>query len=468
MLEKQQTIKSEVSISGIGLHTGNATSVTFKPAPEYHGIKFVRTDLPEKPTIDADLNNVVDLSRGTTLGAGEVQVHTVEHVLASLYGMQIDNVVVEVQGNEPPVMDGSAREFVKILKKAGIVAQSAPREYIEIDRTIVYHDSEKGIDIVIVPSPVFRITYMIDYPNSYIGTQYTAMYDIEEWEAEYSSARTFCFLSETERLKEMGLIKGGKLDNAIVFIDRELQNNGHEMKRLKELFGFKGQKIKYDTGILDERKLRFKNEPVRHKVLDLLGDFALLGNPIKGHVMAARAGHAAHVETAKKVRKVFEKQKLTKKYQTTVQQDYVFDIEAIQRIMPHRFPFLMVDRIIEMHPGEFVSGIKNVTINEPFFQGHFPVKPIMPGVLIVEAMGQVGGVLLLNSFENPESKLVYFTGLEEVKFRKPVVPGDQLFIRVEKIYFRRNLTKVKGQAFVGDTLVAEAIMQAVIVDKENN
>ena len=467
MLEKQRTIKSQTGISGIGLHTGNATSVTFKPAPDNHGIKFVRADLPERPVIDADLNNVVDLSRGTTLGSGDgVQVHTVEHVLASLYGLQIDNVIVEVLGNEPPVLDGSAIEFVNILKQAGIVEQSAPREYIEVERTIIYHDADKGIDIVIVPSPVFRITYMIDYPNSHIGTQYTAMYDIDEWVEEYASARTFCFLSETEKLKKMGLIKGGKLDNAVVFIDRELQNNGDEVKRLKEMFGFEGQEIKYSTGILGDQKLRYVNEPVRHKVLDLLGDFALLGNPVKGHVMAARAGHAAHVETAKKVRKVFDKQKLTKKYQATLQQDYVFDIEAIQRILPHRYPFLMIDRIIELHPGELVTGIKNVTNNEPFFQGHFPSRPIMPGVLIVEAMGQVGGVMLLNSFEHPETKLVYFTGFESVKFRKPVVPGDQLFIRVEKIYFKRNLTKVKGQAFVGDTLVAEAIMQAVIVDKE--
>ena len=353
MLEKQQTISSEISISGVGLHTGNKTRLTFKPAIENHGIKFVRADLAERPTIDADLNNVVNLSRGTTLGAGSIQVHTVEHVLAALYGMQIDNVLVEIEGNEPPVMDGSSVQFVEKLKVAGIVQQSAPREYIEVDRTIVYHNKEKAIDIVIVPSPVFRITYMIDYPNSHLGTQYTAMYDIDEFENEYAPARTFCFLSETEKLKEAGLIKGGNLDNAVVFIDRELEDS--EFDRMKELFGLQSTKIERDGGILDNRKLRFDNEPVRHKVLDLLGDLALLGNPIKGHVMAARAGHAAHAEIAKKVRKHFETQRLTKKYQTTLQKDFVFDIKAIQRIMPHRFPFLLVDRIIEMRPGEFVS-----------------------------------------------------------------------------------------------------------------
>ncbi len=464
MLEQQQTIAGETSISGVGLHTGNRTKMVFKPAVENHGIKFMRADLAEKPTLDADLDHVVDLSRGTTIGAGEVQVHTVEHVLAALYGLQIDNVLVEVYENEPPVMDGSALPFVKKLKSAGIVQQSAPREYIEIERTIVYHDEEKGIDIVIVPSPIFRITYMIDYQMVKIGTQYTAMYDIEEFEKEYAGARTFCYLSETEQLKEMGLIRGGSLKNAVVFVDREIKPE--EVERLQELFGMSGMELHYDSGIIGDLELRFPNEPVRHKVLDLLGDFALLGNPIKGHVMAARAGHASHVEIAKKVRKYFETQKLTKKYQTRVEKEMVFDIDAIMRILPHSYPFLMVDRILEMHPGELVTGLKNVTINEPFFQGHFQGHPIMPGVLIVEAMGQVGGVLLLNSFENPDDKLVFFTGLDDVKFRRPVMPGDQLYIRVEKILFRRNICKVKGSAYVGDTLAAEAVMTAVVVDRE--
>ena len=464
MLEKQHTIAKSVSISGVGLHTGNNTKITFRPAIENHGIKFVRADLPQKPIIDADLEHVVDLSRGTTLGAGEVQVHTVEHVLAALYGMQIDNVLVELQGNEPPVLDGSAMPFVKKLQSVGIVSQSAPREYIEIDKTIVYHNEEKAVDIVIVPSPVFRIIYMIDYKNSNLGTQYTAMYNIEEFETEYASARTFCFLSETEMLKEQGLIKGGDLDNAIVFIDREIDES--EFERLKKLFGLSQKKIVHDGGILDNRELRFPNEPVRHKVLDLLGDLALIGHPIKGHVMAARAGHASHVEIAKQVRKFHETKRLTKKYQTRVQAEMVFDVSAVLKIMPHRYPFLLVDRILELKPGEFVTGLKNVTINEPFFQGHFPGHPIMPGVLILEAMGQVGGVLLLNSFDDPESKLVYFTHIDKVKFRKPVIPGDQLYIRVQMLYFRRNICKIQAEAYVGDTLATEAQMMAVVVDKE--
>ena len=464
MLEKQQTISKPASISGVGLHTGNKTKVIFKPAPENHGIKIVRADLPEKPTIDADLNNVVELSRGTTLGTGEIQVHTVEHILATIYGMQIDNVLVEVYGNEPPVMDGSALEFVTKLKTVGIVQQTAPREYIEIDKTIAYHNADRAIDIVIVPSPVFRIIYMIDYKNSALGTQYTAMYNIDEFEKEYASARTFCFLSETEMLKEKGLIKGGNLDNAIVFIDRDLEET--EFDRLKNLFGLSHKKIVHDGGILDNRELRFPNEPVRHKVLDLLGDLALLGKPIKGQVMAARAGHAAHFEIAKQVRKYHEAQKLTRKYQTRPQDGLVFDINAVLKIMPHRYPFLLVDRIIELKPGEFVTGLKNVTINEPFFQGHFPEHPIMPGVLILEAMGQVGGVLLLNSYDDPESKLVYFTGIDKVRFRRPVIPGDQLYIQVEMKYFRHNICKIRGEAFVGDTLAAEAEMMAVVVEKE--
>ena len=464
MLEKQQTITKTASISGVGLHTGNNTKIVFKPAPENHGIKIMRADLPDKPTIDADLNNVVNLSRGTTLGAGDIQVHTVEHALAALYGMQIDNVLVEVYGNEPPVMDGSAIEFVKKLKTAGIVQQSAPREYIEIDKTIAYHNAERAIDIVIVPSPVFRIIYMIDYKNSALGTQYTAMYDIDEFEHEYASSRTFCFLSETEMLKEKGLIKGGNLDNAIVFIDRDLEEN--EFVRLKQLFGLSHKRIVHDGGILDNRELRFPNEPVRHKVLDLLGDLALLGKPIKGHVMAARAGHAAHFQIAKQVREYHETQKITRKYQSRTQEGLVFDINAVLKIMPHRYPFLLVDRIIELKPGDFVTGLKNVTINEPFFQGHFPDHPIMPGVLILEAMGQVGGVLLLNSYDDPESKLVYFTGIDKVRFRRPVIPGDQLYFRVEMKYFRHNICKIRGEAFVGDTLATEAEMMAVIVDKE--
>lgn len=465
MLEKQQTIAKPVSVSGIGLHTGSKTTLTFLPAPDNHGVKFVRIDLPDKPVIDAHLNNVTDLSRGTTLGRNGAQVHTVEHILSALYGMQVDNALVELDGNEPPVMDGSSIEFVKKLKSAGIVKQSANREYIEINETIVYHNEEKGIDIVIVPSPIFRVTYMIDYKHMRLGTQYTALYDMSEYETEFAPSRTFCFLSETEMLKKAGLVKGGNLENAIVFVDRKVEES--ELEYLKGLFGLQGQAVLADGGILNNLELRFPNEPVRHKVMDLIGDFALLGRPILGHVMAARAGHAAHVEIAKKVLKFFEAQKLTKKYQTTIQKDFVFDINAILKIMPHRYPFLLVDRILEMKPGEYVTGVKNVTINEPFFQGHFPKNPIMPGVMILESMGQVGGVLLLNSYENPESKLVYFTGMDNVKFRKAVMPGDQLFIRVEKIMFRRGYCKIKSEAFVGDTLACEAEMSAVVVDKPN-
>jgi len=465
MLEKQQTIAKPVSISGVGLHTGTVSTLRFIPASENHGIKFVRSDMPEKPVIDAHLNNVTDLSRGTTIGHNGAQVHTVEHVLSALYGMQIDNALVEIDGMEPPVMDGSSIEFVRKLKSAGLVKQPALREYIEITETIVYHNEEKAIDIVVVPSPVFRITYMIDYKHMTLGTQYTALYDISEYENEYAYARTFCFLSETEMLKQAGLVKGGNLDNAVVFIDRKVEED--ELEHLKELFGLSGEKVDISGGILNNKELRYVNEPVRHKVLDLIGDLALLGKPILGHVMAARAGHFAHVEIARKVQKFFEAQQLTKKYQTAVQRDYVFDINAIMRIMPHRYPFLLVDRILEMKPDEFVTGVKNVTINEPFFQGHFPNNPIMPGVMILEAMGQVGGVLLLNSFENPESKLVYFTGMDNVKFRRPVMPGDQLYIRVEKIFFRRNICKIKSQAFVGDTLACEAEMSAAVVDKPN-
>ena len=313
MLEKQRTIGKAVSLSGVGLHTGNHTTVIFKPAPENHGIVFIRTDIPEKTPIKADIDNVTDLARGTTIAANGASIHTVEHVLSAIYGLQIDNILVEVAGNEPPVLDGSAIEFVKSLKEAGITQQDAPREYIEIDRTIIHHDEEHAIDLVIIPSDIFRVTYMIDYKNTFLGTQYTAMYDISEYEQEYAPSRTFCYLSETVMLKERNLIKGGTLDNAVVFIDREL--NESEFDRLKKLFGVDDIKISEDEGILGGGELRFVNEPVRHKVVDLLGDLALLGAPLKGHVMAARAGHAAHVELARKVRKFYEAKLLTKKYQ---------------------------------------------------------------------------------------------------------------------------------------------------------
>ncbi len=465
MYKKQHTIGKRVSLSGRGLHTGEESTIFFNPAPENHGITFRLTAGEISPEIPADIEHVVDISRGTIIAGDGFRFHTVEHVLSALAGMEIDNCRIELTASEPPVMDGSALPFVKVLQEAGIVEQQADREYLEIDRTIIYHDEERGIDIVAVPSDDFRVTYMVDYRNPALGTQYTSMYSLqEEYVAEFAGARTFCFLSEVEKLKEEGLIRGGTTENAVIIADRRVDPS--EWQRLKELFLVTSQVVVGDSGILDDRPLRFVNEPVRHKVLDLIGDLALLGAPLKAHILAARAGHYAHVELVKLLHKELVKKKLTREFQRKVSREFIFDVEAISRILPHRYPFLLVDRILDLVPGERVLGLKNVTRNEPFFNGHFPGRAVMPGVLIVEAMGQAGGVLLLNSVDQPDDKLVYFTTLNNVKFRRPVVPGDQVLLEVEMKKFRRNICLMEGRARVGDQVVAQAEMSAAIVEKE--
>ncbi len=466
MFTNQHTIKQEGSISGIGLHTGNKCVLTFKPAPVGHGIRFVRTDLGNRPEIPALICNVTSVNRGTTLSAGKADVHTVEHVLSAIAGLQIDNICVELTSDEPPVMDGSAMPFAELLAKLGVVDQGEPRRFLEIDDTISYHDENLAIDLVVVPSDNFRVTYMIDYQNaSPLGTQYTSLYDLNrEFVSDFAPSRTFCFLSEIEKLFSNGLIRGGRTNNALVFVDADMSQG--EIDNLCRKLGIDETIRISEIGLLGDTELRFPNEPVRHKVVDLIGDLALLGAPVKGHVLAARAGHAANVELVKMLDKELQRRQLQKKYQFSPVDKFIFDINAIERILPHRYPFLLVDRILELVPGEQVTGIKNVTINEPYFQGHFPGHPIMPGVLVVEAMGQAGGVLLLNTAANPDEKLVFFTGLDKVKFRRPVHPGDQLHLRVEMIFFRRGICRMKGTAYVGDQLAAEAEMQAVVVDRK--
>jgi UDP-3-O-[3-hydroxymyristoyl] N-acetylglucosamine deacetylase/3-hydroxyacyl-[acyl-carrier-protein] dehydratase len=466
MLELQRTIAQPVSMSGIGLHTGTSCTMTFKPAPENYGIRFVRIDLGGNPEIPATADNVVDVSRGTTLGIGGAKVYTVEHVLAAVVGLQIDNIIIELDGIEPPVGDGSSILFVEQLLKAGFVQQDAPKDYLIIDQTVTYHNEENQIDIVALPLDNYRATVMVDYQNPALGSQHTGLFDLEkEFVSEFASARTFCFLSEVEELVDLGLIKGGDINNAVVIIDRNPDEN--ELEKLGQKLGIKDKIILGGNGILNNKELRFRNEPCRHKLLDLLGDLALIGAPIKAQILAARPGHKANVEFAKQIRKLYQQKKLVKKYQFVKKEGIVFDTGAIERILPHRFPFLLVDKIIHLELDKKVIGVKSITVNEPFFQGHFPGQPIMPGVLILESLAQTGGILLLNSFPNPEQKLVLFMQINGAKFRKQVLPGDQLFLEVELTNKKSKVVKMYGRAFVNDNLVAEAEFMAAIVERES-
>jgi len=465
MLNNQRTIKRRVSLSGIGLHTGVETTISFIPAPINHGVTFVRTDCEDSPRIPADIDHVVDSLRGTTLGLNNVKVHTVEHVLAAVAGLQIDNLIVELSNIEPPAGDGSALPFVKALLEAEIAEQDAPKNYLEIDNPLSYSEKDKRIDIVVTPSDDLRITFLIDYENKALGTQYTSLVDLDrEFVDEFAPSRTFCLLSEVEMLYDEGLIKGGGLDTAVVFVDHEL--TADRIRRLKDRFGQDQDFFVRESGILNDTKLRFPNEPVRHKAVDLLGDLFLIGVPIKGHILAARSGHAANVALARQIRMIYEKKLLTSKYGTgKTKGEYLLDINAIFKAMPHRYPMLLIDRIIDLEPRKRVVAIKNVTFNEPHFVGHFPQRPVMPGVLIVEAMAQAGGFMLLNAIEEPEKKLVYFLGIDGVRFRKPVIPGDQLRFEIEMIQFRPNSCRMGGKAYVDGKVVAEGTFLAAVVDR---
>ncbi|MEJ2542891.1 MAG: bifunctional UDP-3-O-[3-hydroxymyristoyl] N-acetylglucosamine deacetylase/3-hydroxyacyl-ACP dehydratase, partial [Calditrichaceae bacterium] len=353
----------------------------------------------------------IDSLRGTTLMVDDVEVHTVEHVLAALVGLEIDNVVIELDANEPPILDGSAMPFVNKLLESGIEEQSAYKEYVVLEETLNYSDEKRGIEFVGLPLDDYRVTVMIDYKNPALGSQHSGLFSLEkEFISEFAPARTFCFLHEVELLAEQGLIKGGDLDSAVVIVDRDLEDK--DIKRLKNMFSISDDVELGNNGILNNKNLRFKNEPSRHKLLDLLGDLALAGVNIKGQILAARPGHQSNIEFARVLRNYYKKKSLTRRYQDVSKKGVVFDINAIRKILPHRYPFLLVDNIIEFEPEKRAVGIKNVTTNEPFFQGHFPNKPIMPGVLIVEAMAQVGGILLLNEQKDVTSKLVVFMGMD--------------------------------------------------------
>jgi UDP-3-O-[3-hydroxymyristoyl] N-acetylglucosamine deacetylase/3-hydroxyacyl-[acyl-carrier-protein] dehydratase len=378
----------------------------------------------------------------------------------------IDNIKIELDGIEPPVGDGSAMPYVEILKKAGFVQQDSPKDFLVIDQTVMYHDEDAQVDIVALPMDDYRISVMVDYQNPSLGSQHTGLFDLEkEFETEFASSRTFCFLSEVEALADQGLIKGGNLDNAVVIVDHKIGQDG--LDDLRSKLGLKDPISVGENGFLNEKSLRYKNEPVRHKLLDLIGDLALIGVPIKAQILAARPGHYANIEFAKKIRQLYQQKKIVKKYQNVKKEGIIFDINAIKKILPHRYPFLMVDKIIDLEFDKKVTGIKNVTGNEEFFNGHFPGQPVMPGVLIVEALAQCGGILLLNSLSDAEDKLVLFMTMNNVKFRKPVVPGDQLVLVAELVEKKSRYVAIVGKAYVEDKLVAQGEFMAAVVDREN-
>lgn len=465
MSDKQHTIKQKVSVTGVGLHTGKKVTLTFNPAPENHWFKFQRTDVEGQPIIEADADLVVDTSRGTTLEKNGVRVHTTEHVLAALVGLGIDNCLIQVDGPEMPIMDGSSWKFIEALEAAEIVEQDAEREYFELTENLTYEDPIKKVEMLAVPQETFRVTVMVDYNSEVLGTQHAGMYHIGEFKEEISKCRTFVFLHELEALLAHNLIKGGDLDNAIVLVENELPKE--KLDHLKKLFNKEHVEVK-GRGVLNNTKLHFYNEPARHKLLDIVGDLALAGKPMKIHVLAARPGHAGNVAFAKKIKEVMKKQKnerMVPKLDLTATP--VFNVRDIQTILPHRPPFLMVDKILELTP-EYVIGVKNVTMTEFWTAGHFPDEPIMPGVLIVEALAQTGGVLCLKTVPDPENYQTYFLKIENAKFKQKVVPGDTLVFRMDLVDpIRRGMCHMKGLAYVGNKLVCEADMTAQIVKVRN-
>lgn len=458
---KQHTIQKTVSITGVGLHTGEKVTMLLQPAAINHGYKFQRIDLPGKPVVEADVDYVVDTSRGTVLEKNDVRIHTTEHILAALVGLQVDNVMIQLDGPEVPILDGSAIKFVEIIEEAGLEEQHSLRNYYEIEEAIHFRNDDQSIELAALPLNDYRLTVMVDYNSTVLHSQHAQLHDISLFKQQIASCRTFVFLHELEALHKAGLIKGGNIDNAVVIVDREVSEE--EVENLSKLLN--REKIEIGkTGILNDMPLRFANEPARHKLLDVMGDLALIGRPLKAHILAARPGHTPNVALAKKIKKqMIDSAKGAPQFDPNVPP--VYNVSEIARLLPHRYPFALVDKIVYLD-GQAVVGVKNITMNEPQFTGHFPDNPVMPGVLQIEAIAQTGGVLVLTSTGDPEAFWPYLVGIDNCRFYRNVLPGDTLIIRCHLLAaIRLGVAKMHGEAWVGKNLVCDVDMTARLVRK---
>ena len=458
-MQKQNTLAASFSLQGKGLHSGLNIEVSFNPAPENHGYKIKRVDLPEQPVIDAVAENVINTQRGTVIGRKDIQISTIEHAMAALYAMGVDNCLIEVNAPEFPILDGSARHYVEEIQKVGLQEQNAARDYYIVKHKVEVKDEETGASIMLLPDDHFCVNTLISFNSPVLNNQFATMNDVKDFPTEIAASRTFVFVRELEMLLQNNLIKGGDLDNAIVIYDQKVSQEA--LDKLADMMNVPHQNIQ-ELGYINNEPLVFDNEPARHKLLDVIGDIALIGKPIKGRVIATRPGHSINNKLARIIRKQIKLNDAQAPiYDPNAEP--VMDINRIRELLPHRYPFLLVDKIIELGKN-YIVGVKNITTNEPFFQGHFPQEPVMPGVLQVEAMAQTGGLLVLNTVDEPERYSTYFMKIDGVKFRQKVVPGDTLILRLELLApIRRGISTMKGYVFVGDKLVSEAEFMAQII-----